>query len=28
VLILGITWLVARRAPTKVNRGFRRAQLV
>jgi PiT family inorganic phosphate transporter len=27
-LILGITWLVARRAPTKVNRGFRRAQLV
>ncbi len=27
-LILGITWLVARRAPTRVNRGFRRAQLV
>src|SRR5580765_1115293 len=28
LLILGITWLVARRAPTKVNRGFRKAQLV
>ena len=28
VLILGITWLVARRAPTKVNRAFRKAQLV
>ena len=28
VLILVITWLIARRAPTKVNRGFRRAQLV
>jgi PiT family inorganic phosphate transporter len=27
-LILAITWLIARRAPTKVNRGFRRAQLV
>ena len=27
-LILGITWLIARRAPTKVNRVFRRAQLV
>jgi PiT family inorganic phosphate transporter len=27
-LILAITWLVARRAPTRVNRGFRRAQLV
>ena len=28
VLILGITWLIARRAPEKVNRVFRRAQLV
>jgi inorganic phosphate transporter, PiT family len=28
VLILGITWLIARRAPSKVNRVFRRAQLV
>jgi PiT family inorganic phosphate transporter len=28
VLILVITWLIARRSPTKVNRGFRRAQLV
>ena len=27
-LILAITWLIARRAPTKVNRVFRRAQLV
>jgi PiT family inorganic phosphate transporter len=27
-LILGITWLVARRSPTRVNRFFRRAQLV
>jgi len=27
VLILAITWLVARRPPTRVNRGFRRAQL-
>jgi PiT family inorganic phosphate transporter len=27
-LILAITWLIARRPPTKVNRGFRRAQLV
>ena len=25
VLILAVTWLVARRAPTRVNRGFRRA---
>ncbi len=28
LLILGITWLIARRAPSKVNRVFRRAQLV
>jgi PiT family inorganic phosphate transporter len=28
VLILAITWLIARRPPTKVHRGFRRAQLV
>ena len=28
VLILGITWIVSRRAPSKVNRVFRRAQLV
>src|SRR6187431_3110736 len=28
VLILGITWLIARRSPEKVNRAFRRAQLV
>ncbi len=28
VLILGITWLIARRSPTRVNRFFRRAQLV
>jgi PiT family inorganic phosphate transporter len=27
-VILGITWLVARRSPTRVNRVFRRAQLV
>ncbi len=27
-LILGITWIVAKRAPTKVNRVFRRLQLV
>ncbi len=27
-LILGITWLIAKRSPTKVNRVFRRAQLV
>jgi PiT family inorganic phosphate transporter len=27
-IILVITWLVARRPPSKVNRGFRRAQLV
>jgi len=27
-LILGITWIIARRSPTKVNRVFRRAQLV
>lgn len=27
-IILGITWLIARRSPSKVNRGFRRAQLV
>ncbi|MGH3109405.1 MAG: inorganic phosphate transporter [Gaiellaceae bacterium] len=28
VLILGITWLIARRRPTRVNAVFRRAQLV
>jgi PiT family inorganic phosphate transporter len=28
VLILAITWLIARRPPSKVNRGFRHAQLV
>jgi PiT family inorganic phosphate transporter len=28
LLILGITWLIARRSPEKVNRVFRRAQLV
>jgi PiT family inorganic phosphate transporter len=28
VLILAITWLIARRSPSKVNRGFRHAQLV
>ena len=28
VLILGITWIVARRPPSKVNRAFRRLQLV
>jgi PiT family inorganic phosphate transporter len=28
LLILGITWLIARRVPEKVNRVFRRAQLV
>jgi PiT family inorganic phosphate transporter len=28
LLILGITWLIARRSPTRVNRLFRRAQLV
>ena len=28
VLILVITWFIARRPPTKVNRGFRHAQLV
>jgi PiT family inorganic phosphate transporter len=28
VLILVITWLIARRSPTRVNRAFRRAQLV
>ena len=28
VLIVVITWLIARRSPTKVNRVFRRAQLV
>ncbi len=28
VLILAITWLIAKRSPTKVNRVFRRAQLV
>jgi inorganic phosphate transporter, PiT family len=28
VLILAVTWLVAKRSPTKVNRVFRRAQLV
>jgi len=27
-LILGITWLIARRSPSKINRIFRRAQLV
>ena len=27
-LILGVTWIVAKRAPTKVNRVFRRLQLV
>jgi PiT family inorganic phosphate transporter len=28
LLILGITWLIARRSPSKVNHMFRRAQLV
>src|SRR5262245_52394713 len=28
LLILAVTWLVAKRSPTKVNRVFRRAQLV
>jgi PiT family inorganic phosphate transporter len=28
ILILAITWLIAKRSPTKVNRVFRRAQLV
>jgi PiT family inorganic phosphate transporter len=28
VLILGITWIIARQSPTKVNRVFRRLQLV
>jgi len=27
-LVLAITWLIARRSPSKVNRGFRHAQLV
>ncbi len=27
-IILGLTWLIARRSPTKVNRVFRRGQLV
>jgi PiT family inorganic phosphate transporter len=27
-IILAITWLIARRSPSKVNRGFRHAQLV